>query len=248
MNMSWRPTLADNTALIKIEEVRAGYGEIEVLKGVSVEIPAGGIFAIIGSNGAGKSTLLKTLFGLVTVSSGEILYEGRVITHAEPIAILKSGISFVPQGRSNFPAMSIEENLRMGAFTRRDKDAVARDIDKLCQRFPVLQEKRKERAGNLSGGQQQILEMAIALIMHPKVLLIDEPTLGLSPLLVSNIFEAIEEINSDGTTVVMVEQNAKRALEIAHHGVVLDLGTKRFEGSGQELLHNPNVRRHYLGL
>lgn len=240
--------MADKMPLIEIQDIRAGYGEIEVLKGVSLDILPGAIYAIIGSNGAGKSTLLKALFGLVKVSSGFILYSGQNITNIPPIDILTSGISYVPQGRSNFPAMTIEENLEMGAFTRKDKEAVARDIDDLCQQFPILQEKRKERAGNLSGGQQQILEMAIALIMHPSVLLIDEPTLGLSPLLVGTVFEAIQEINSGGTTVVMVEQNAKRALEIAHHGLVLDLGTVRFEGSGEALLHNPDVRHHYLGL
>jgi branched-chain amino acid transport system ATP-binding protein len=144
--------------------------------------------------------------------------------------------------------MTIQENLEMGGFTRKDKAAVARDIDRLCQHFPILETKRKEKAGNLSGGQQQVLEMAIALIMNPDVLLIDEPTLGLSPLLVGTVFEAIQEINAGGTTVVMVEQNAKRALEIAHHGFVLDLGRVRFEGSGESLLHNPDVRRHYLGL
>jgi branched-chain amino acid transport system ATP-binding protein len=234
--------------LIELHEIRAGYGEIEVLKGISLDIVPGQIYAIIGANGAGKSTLLKTLFGLVSVSSGSILYSGQDITNAPPIAILKSGISYVPQGRSNFPAMTIQENLEMGGFTRKDKAAVARDIDRLCQHFPILETKRKEKAGNLSGGQQQVLEMAIALIMNPDVLLIDEPTLGLSPLLVGTVFEAIQEINAGGTTVVMVEQNAKRALEIAHHGFVLDLGRVRFEGSGESLLHNPDVRRHYLGL
>lgn len=240
--------MADNTTLIQIEDVRAGYGEIEVLKGITLTITSSEVFAVIGANGAGKSTLLKTIFGLVAVRSGSIVYLERNIANISPIQVLKSGISYVPQGRSNFPAMTVQENLEMGAFTRKDKSAVARDINELCQRFPVLAEKRKEIAGNLSGGQQQILEMAMALMMHPAVLLIDEPTLGLSPLLVSNVFAAISQINQGGTTVVMVEQNAKRALEIADHGVVLDLGTKRFEGTGEALLQNPAVRRHYLGL
>lgn len=240
--------MADKMPLIAIQDLRAGYGEIEVLKGISLDILPGQIYAIIGANGAGKSTLLKAVFGLVNVSSGVILYAGNNIANTNPIGILKNGVSYVPQGRSNFPAMTVEENLQMGGFTRKDKREVGRDIGNLCQQFPILEQKRGEKAGNLSGGQQQILEMAIALIMHPNVLLIDEPTLGLSPLLVGTVFEAIQEINKGGTTVVMVEQNAKRALEIAHYGYVLDLGTLRFEGSGQELLHNADVRRHYLGL
>lgn len=235
-------------SFISIQDIQAGYGDIVVLKGVSMNINAGEIFSIIGANGAGKSTLLKALFGLVEVTNGAIYLEDEEITNVSSREILKYKIAYVPQGRSNFPAMSIEENLEMGAYTRTDQVAVAEDIDELCSRFPILQKKRKERAGNLSGGQQQILEMAIALMLHPKVLLIDEPTLGLAPKLVSNVFDAIHSINELGTTVVMVEQNAKRALEISQHGVVLDLGKKRFEGTGEELLQNADVRRHYLGL
>ncbi len=239
--------MAAEDTVFTIEDVHSGYGDIKVLKGVSMTVRRGEILSIIGANGAGKSTLLCTVFGTVRVTHGEIYFEGKRVTNRSPFEILSLGVTYVPQGRANFPAMTIQENLEMGAFTRKDTAQVARDIDALCERFPILQ-RRTEKAGNLSGGQQQILEMAMALILHPKVILIDEPTLGLSPLMVSSVFATIREINSGGTTVIMVEQNAKRALEISHHAVVLDLGGKRFEGTGQEILNNPDVRLHYLGL
>jgi len=234
--------------LIVIDDVHSGYGEIEVLKGVSVSIPRGEIISIIGANGAGKSTLLRTLFGTARITGGEIHVEGTRVTNLKPIDRIRLGVAYVPQGRTNFPGMTIQENLEMGAFTRRkDKVSIARDIDALCQQFPVLQ-RRGEKAGNLSGGQQQILEMAMALVIRPRVLLIDEPTLGLSPIMLSQVFETIADINRGGVTIVMVEQNAKRSLEISHHAIVLDLGRKRFEGTGEEILNNPSVRSHYLGL
>ncbi len=240
--------MAAEDAVLQLSNVRSGYGEIEVLKGLSTRVPRGDIFSVIGANGAGKSTLLKTLFGIVRATQGEVHYDSQAITRLSPFEILKLGISYVPQGRSNFPAMSVQENLEMGAYTRSDNDRVAADIDQLFRQFPLLGTKRKEAAGNLSGGQQQILEMAIALVLHPKVLLIDEPTLGLAPNMVESVFAAIKDIKELGTTVVMVEQNAKRALENSDHAIVLELGTVRFEGTGDELLHNPDVRSHYLGL
>jgi branched-chain amino acid transport system ATP-binding protein len=240
--------LAADDQVFVVDNVRSGYGEIEVLKGVSVSVRRGDILSIIGANGAGKSTLLRTLFGTVKVSSGDVYFEGRRVTNLPPLEILKLGVAYVPQGRTNFPAMTIQENLEMGAFIRRrDRPAILKDIDQLTQRFPVL-ERRQEKAGNLSGGQQQILEMAMALILHPKVVLIDEPTLGLSPIMMTSVFTTIQEINAAGTTIIMVEQNAKRSLEISHHAIVLDLGRKRFEGTGAEILANPEVRLHYLGL
>lgn len=234
--------------ILDLKRVRAGYGEIQVLKGVSAHIVRGEVFSIIGANGAGKSTLLRTLFGIVRASGGEIIYEGTDLVALTSFEILKRGISYVPQGRSNFPAMTVQENLEMGAYIRHDAPQVAQDIDNLCKRFPILQDKRTSAAGNLSGGQQQILEMAIALMLHPKVLLIDEPTLGLAPTMVAEVFQAIKDVNAAGTTVVMVEQNAKRALEISNHAIVLELGVVRFEGTGEELLNNPSVRTHYLGI
>lgn len=240
--------MAAEDPIFVVENVHSGYGEIEVLKGVSVSIERNTIMSIIGANGAGKSTLLRTLFGTTRVTKGDIYFDGKKITQRAPIEILKLGVAFVPQGRTNFPAMTIQENLEMGAYTRRkNKAQVAQDIERLCEQFPILR-RRQEKAGNLSGGQQQILEIAMAMIVHPKAILIDEPTLGLSPLMVSSIFETIQEINAGGTTIVMVEQNAKRSLEISHHAIVLDLGRKRFEGTGEQILNNEDVRRHYLGL
>jgi branched-chain amino acid transport system ATP-binding protein len=237
--------LADE-ALLRLADVHAGYGEIEVLHGVSAAVRADEIVSIIGANGAGKSTLLRTVFGMVTPTAGSIRFCGEEIVGENPVAVLRRGCSYVPQGRCNFPAMSVEENLEMGAYTRRDRQ-VRRDIEVMMERFPVLGAKRRALAGTLSGGQQQILEMAIALLLQPRLLLVDEPSLGLDPRMVEAVFSTIVAINREGTSVLMVEQNAKQALAISHRGFVLELGRNRFEGTGQELLHAPDVRRHYLG-
>ncbi|HEU5193940.1 MAG TPA: ABC transporter ATP-binding protein [Methylomirabilota bacterium] len=233
-------------ALLELREVVAGYEEVEVLRGVSLSVRAGEIVCIIGANGAGKSTLLRTVFGLVTPRRGSISFAGDEIARHPPTEVLKRGLGYVPQGRCNFPAMSVEENLEMGAYLRRDA-RVRNDIDALLTRFPMLAGKRRDPAGTLSGGQQQILEMAIALLLHPRLLMVDEPSLGLDPRMVEVVFETILAINRDGTTIVMVEQNAKKALAVSHRGFVLELGRNRFEGTGQELLENPDVRQHYLG-
>jgi len=232
--------------LLALEEVHAGYQEVVVLRGVSVRVRAGEMVSIIGANGAGKSTLLKAVFGMVSVQAGRVVFAGEDITNHRSVNILRRGLSYVPQGRCNFPAMSVEENLEMGAYLRSDR-GVRTDIDALLARFPLLAEKRRAPAGTLSGGQQQILEMAIALLLHPRLLLIDEPSLGLDPRMVEAVFEAIQAINREGATVLMVEQNAKRALEISDRAFVLELGRNRFEGTGRALLDNPEVKRHYLG-
>ncbi len=236
----------EGAPLLELSEVRAGYEEVEVLRGVSVRVHAGDMVSIIGANGAGKSTLLKTVFGMVRTTAGRIVFDGLDIANRPPVEILRRGLSYVPQGRCNFPAMTVEENLEMGAYLR-DDAAVRNDVEAMLARFPVLGEKRRAPAGTLSGGQQQILEMAIALLLHPKLLMIDEPSLGLDPKMVEAVFETIRSLNGEGATVLMVEQNAKRALEISDRAFVLELGRNRFEGSGQELLDNPEVRRHYLG-
>jgi ABC-type branched-subunit amino acid transport system ATPase component len=233
-------------ALLQLRDLHAGYGEIEVLHGVSADVRADEIVSIIGANGAGKSTLLRTVFGMVTPTRGSIRLCGEEIVGENPVAVLRRGCSYVPQGRCNFPAMSVEENLEMGAYTRRDRQ-VRRDIEVMMERFPVLGAKRRALAGTLSGGQQQILEMAIALLLRPRLLLVDEPSLGLDPRMVEAVFSTIVAINREGTSVLMVEQNAKQALAISHRGFVLELGRNRFAGTGQELLHDPDVRRHYLG-
>jgi branched-chain amino acid transport system ATP-binding protein len=236
----------DGEALLHLEDVHAGYGEIEVLRGVSADVWADEIVAIIGANGAGKSTLLRAVFGMVKPSRGRIRLGGEEIGGEDPMGVLRRGCSYVPQGRCNFPAMSVEENLEMGAYTRSDA-RVRHDIEEMLERFPMLGAKRRAPAGTLSGGQQQILEIAIALLLHPRVLLIDEPSLGLDPRMVEIVFSTIVAINRAGTAVLMVEQNAKQALAISHRGFVLELGRNRFEGTGRALLENPDVRAHYLG-
>ena len=238
--------MAADGALLELREVVAGYEEVEVLRGVSLAVRAGEIVCIIGANGAGKSTLLRTVFGMVTPRDGSIRFGGEEIARRPPTEVLKRGLGYVPQGRCNFPAMSVEENLEMGAYLRRDA-RVRGDIDALLARFPMLGAKRRDPAGTLSGGQQQILEMAIALLLRPRLLMVDEPSLGLDPRMVEVVFETILAINREGTTILMVEQNARKALSVSHRGFVLELGRNRFEGTGQELLDNPDVRQHYLG-
>ncbi|PYO21745.1 MAG: ABC transporter ATP-binding protein [Candidatus Rokuibacteriota bacterium] len=236
----------DAAALLELSGVVAGYAEVEVLRGVSLAVRAGEIVCIIGSNGAGKSTLLRTVFGMVQARAGTIRFGGEDIANRPPTEVLKRGIGYVPQGRCNFPAMSVEENLEMGAYLRRDA-RVRGDIEALFVRFPILATKRRDPAGTLSGGQQQILEMAIALLLHPRVLMVDEPSLGLDPRMVELVFDTLVAMNREGTTVLMVEQNAKKALAVSDRGFVLELGRNRFEGTGRELLDNPDVRHHYLG-
>ena len=237
---------ADDGALLELREVVAGYDEVEVLRGVSLAVRAGEIVSIIGANGAGKSTLLRTVFGMVSARAGAIRFAGEDIANRPPTEVLKRGVGYVPQGRCNFPAMSVQENLEMGAYLRRDA-GVRRDIAAALERFPILATKRRDLAGTLSGGQQQILEMAIALLLHPRLLMVDEPSLGLDPRMVENVFDTLLAINREGTTILMVEQNAKKALSVSHRGLVLELGRNRFEGTGRELLDNPDVRQHYLG-
>jgi ABC-type branched-subunit amino acid transport system ATPase component len=238
--------ILDDSILLALDDVWAGYAEVEVLRGVSLRVRRGDIVAIIGANGAGKSTLLKTVFGLVRPQRGTIRLVADEIAGRRPVELLARGVAYVPQGRCNFPAMSVEENLEMGAYTRNDPD-VRRDIEAVIRRFPMLAGQRATLAGALSGGQQQILEVAMALLLQPRLLLIDEPSLGLDPQMQQAVFETIVEINREGTTVLMVEQNAKTALSISHRALVLELGRTRFEGTGRELLDNPEVRAHYLG-
>jgi branched-chain amino acid transport system ATP-binding protein len=238
--------LAADPTLLALTEVRAGYAEVEVLRGVSLRVERGHIVSIIGANGAGKSTLLRTVFGMVRPHAGSIVFAGKDITGARPPEVLRNGIGYVPQGRCNFPAMSVQENLEMGAYLR-DDARVAGDIEATVARFPMLGDKRRAPAGTLSGGQQQVLEMAMALLLHPRLLLVDEPSLGLDPKMVEQVFQTIVRINEEGTTVLMVEQNAKKALGVSHRAFVLELGRNRFEGTGQDLLDDPEVRQHYLG-
>jgi ABC-type branched-subunit amino acid transport system ATPase component len=232
--------------ILDIRDYVTGYNEIDIIKGVSVQIKRLEIACVIGPNGAGKSTLFKGIFGLLKARKGSNHFDGSDITNLSPSEILKRGLSYVPQGRCNFPAMTVRENLEMGAFTRND-EKVKGDLEEVMEKFPVLREKHNEMAGNLSGGEQQILEMGRALLLHPKLIMLDEPSLGLAPKATELVFEKINDINAEGTTILIVEQNAKRALTIAHHAVVLELGKKRFEGTGHEIMQNDQVKRLYLG-
>lgn len=231
--------------LLEVKEVVSGYGEIRVLKGVSVTIPEGSIVTLIGANGAGKSTLLKTVFGIIKPEEGEIRFDGQDVTRDSPTALLKKGLSYVPQGRGNFPRMTVRENLEMGAFTR--EDDLDEDIERLMDLFPILRTKRRTLAGVMSGGEQQILEMAMALMLNPRLLLLDEPSLGLSPMMVEMVFKQIVEINQNGLTILMVEQNARKALSISDYGFVLELGRNRIMGEAEDILNNEDVREMYLG-
>lgn len=237
----------DAKPLLELQNLRAGYGDMEVLKDISLTVKQGQIATIIGPNGAGKSTLLKAIFGLVKPMGGQVRYKGEEIGGAKPIDNLKRGISFVPAGRGNFPAMSVQENLEMAAYIRDDAKQIAQEIDALCERFPILKDKRRTAIGNLSGGQQQMVEIAMAMMLKPDLMLIDEPTIGLAPMIVDEVFRVIQEINADGTTLLLVEQNAKRALEVSAHGFVLELGKIEYDAPSDELAGFEEVYRAYLG-
>lgn len=233
--------------IVELEEVAAGYiAEVDVLRDLTLRVRAGTITSIIGANGAGKSTVLRAIYGFARVSSGHVRLRGEDITNRAPSDLLGLGVAYVAQGRCNFPEMTVRENLMVACYTRRDHGR-RRDTEYVLDRFPLLRVKAGDMAGNLSGGQQQILEMAMALVMRPKLLLLDEPTLGLSPKFFEEVFRHITEIKTEGVTVLMVEQNAARALEISDVGVVLELGRKLMEDSGRAILEDPSVRERYLG-
>lgn len=232
-------------ALLEMSDIHGGYGGVNILNGVSIAIEADEIGVIIGPNGAGKSTTLKALFGLLTVSQGKVSFNGGDITNMAPEALVRQGLSFVPQEFNVFPTLTVEENLEMGAFIRRDN--FQHLIDKVYHFFPPLKEKRRQPAGELSGGQRQMVAMGRALMTEPKLLLLDEPTAGLSPRYMGEIFERIIEVNADGVGILMVEQNARQALELADRGFVLAGGQNRFTGTGAELLADPEVAKSFLG-
>jgi len=232
--------------ILKLEGLSSGYGGIDILKEVSFEVKESEIACIIGPNGAGKSTLIKTVYGLLKPSAGKISFRNEDITGLSPLHILRRGISYLPQGRAIFPLMTVQENLEMGAFTRRDAN-VKSDLAKIYEKFPILKERRSQLAGNLSGGEQQMLAIAMALLLSPKLMMLDEPSLGLSPQSMNLIFETIKTLNKEGITLLIVEQNAKKALQISDHAIVLELGKKRFEGTGVEVLSNPELKKLYLG-
>jgi len=231
-------------SILQVESVVSGYTDIDILNGVSIHIEKGEIVSIIGPNGAGKSTLLKTIIGMLKPRSGSILFEGQDIAGMSTHNIVAKGIGFVPQEKNTFPSLTVMENLEMGAFL---KDEIGDVLAEVFDIFPVLWDKKHQRATTLSGGEIKMLAMGRAMMPEPKVLLLDEPTAGLSPKLREVVFEKIKDINGTGTTILMVEQNAKKALSISHRGYVLEMGENRFEGEGSTLLEDENVLKLYLG-
>ena len=233
--------------MLEIKNLHVYYGQIHALKGVSFVVRKGEIVTLIGGNGAGKTTTLKTISGLIPSKEGEILYQGESITGVKAHDLVGQGLVQVPEGRHVFPSMSVQENLDLGAYTRKDKKAVKEDLDKVFHLFPRLKERRQQLAGTLSGGEQQMLAMARALMSSPKLLLLDEPSMGLAPLLVREIFNIVTEINSTGVTILLVEQNANMALSIANRGYVIETGRVVLEGEAASLAANEAVKKAYLG-
>jgi len=232
--------------MLKIHGLRSGYGKIEVLHDVDVTIEPGQIVTLIGANGAGKTTLLKTISGLIRPTAGTIQFDGKSIARRPPHKIVRLGLSQVPEGRAILKRMSVLDNLRMGAFTRNDSE-ISRDIDSVFERFPALAERRGQMAVTLSGGEQQMLAIGRALMARPTLLLLDEPSLGLAPKFITRIFLTLRELKKEGKTILLVEQNARQALQVADHGYVMERGRIVLSGSGQELLSMPEVQRTYLG-
>lgn len=233
--------------MLKVNSIDVFYGNIQALHGVSLEINQGEIVTLIGANGAGKSTLLKGISGLLKPKQGDIVYEGQSISGKAAQTIVKQGISHVPEGRRVFANMTVEENLELGAFLRNDKDGIRKDFEKVYELFPRLLERKKQLSGTLSGGEQQMLAMGRALMARPKLLLLDEPSMGLAPLLVKTIFHIIEEINQSGTTVLLVEQNANMALSIADRAYVIETGRVVLSGTAEELNASDQIKMAYLG-
>jgi branched-chain amino acid transport system ATP-binding protein len=234
-------------SLLKVEDVVTAYGKIEALKGVSLEVSEGAITCLLGPNGAGKTTLMMTIAGILKPRRGRVLFGGADIAGQAPHAIVARGVALVPENRLVFPAMSVLENLRAGAFQRRDKTAVAGDIDRMFARFPRLRERHAQQAGTLSGGEQQMLAVARALMSRPRLLLMDEPSLGLAPLVVEEIFRIVAELHRDGTTIFLVEQNAHMALKVAQHFFLIEQGKVTFSGDPGALAEDEVIRRAYLG-
>ena len=233
--------------LLELENIKTYYGNIRALKGISMAVDEGEIVCLIGGNGAGKSTTLMTISGVLTPVEGEVLYQGRSITAVRPDNIVQMGICQVPEGRMIFPLLTVEENLDLGAYLRTDREGIKKDFERIFTLFPVLQERCKQHGGTLSGGEQQMLAIARALMGRPKLLLLDEPSLGLAPILVDSIFETIEEINAQGTTILLVEQNAQLALKFSHRGYVLETGEIVLADTTEALRENEQVRTAYLG-
>jgi len=232
--------------MLKIDNLHVHYGNIHAIKGISFEVNEGEIVTLIGSNGAGKSTILKTISQILKQTEGTIEFIGESIKNVAPHKVVEKGIIHVPEGRRVFPKLTVYENLQMGAYTRNDKEEIQKDLEMVYTRFPRLEERKKQLAGTLSGGEQQMLAMGRALMSRPKILLLDEPSMGLAPILVDEIFKIIEDINKTGTTILLVEQNANRALHISHKGYVLETGKIIAKGKSKDLLNDEKVKEAYL--
>jgi len=233
--------------LLSVDKLRAGYGPIDALHDISLTVEPGEIVALIGANGAGKTTTLMSISGVLTARAGKIVFDGQDLARTPAHQIVKLGLAQSPEGRKIFPRLSVLENLQMGAFTRHDKDGIATDIEKAFVMFPILRERKGQAGGLLSGGQQQMLAIARALMARPKLLLLDEPSLGLAPQIVVQIFDVIRDLNKQGMSVLLVEQNARMALRVAHRGYVLETGRITFGDKASVLLNDPRIRAAYLG-
>lgn len=234
-------------ALLEIKDLEVNYGVIKAIKGVSFDVNEGEIIALIGANGAGKTTILHTITGLIQAKKGSIVFDGKELTKTPPHIIVSMGMAHVPEGRRIFQQLSVLENLKLGAYTRKDKSEIASTLKMVYERFPRLEERKNQVAGTLSGGEQQMLAMGRALMSKPRIILMDEPSMGLSPLLVSEIFDIIKVINESGTTVLLVEQNAKKALSIADRAYVLETGKITLSGDAKDLINDESVKKAYLG-
>ncbi len=235
------------TIMLEVKDLHVHYGVIEALKGVNLTVNQGEIVSLIGANGAGKTTMLQSISGIVKKTSGDVLFLGNSIYKSQARQIVEQGLTQVPEGRRIFTGLSVYENLMMGAFLRKDKKGIEEDLQKVYQQFPILKERIHQDASTLSGGEQQMLAMGRALMARPKLLLLDEPSMGLAPILVKEIFSIIQKINEQGTTVLLVEQNAKMALSIAHRAYVLETGKIVLNGTGKELINSPEIQKAYLG-
>lgn len=233
--------------MLELNSVESYYGKIHALKGITLEVPEGGIVAILGANGAGKSTTLRTISGLISPARGQILFQGEPIHKIAPHKIVRLGICQVPEGRNIFMGLTVQENLKMGAFTRRKSEDVQKDFERIYTSFPILKDRVRQQAGTLSGGEQQMLAIARGLMSNPKLMLLDEPSLGLAPLMVEEIFRIIREISKEGVTILLVEQNANMALQTAQYGYVMETGNIALHDKAENLIKNDYVRRVYLG-
>jgi branched-chain amino acid transport system ATP-binding protein len=233
--------------LLELERLAVSYGGIQAVKGIDLHVERGELVCLIGANGAGKTTTLKGLCGLQPVTSGSVRYDGEEVTGRPAFELVRRGLAMVPEGRGVFGALTIEENLAMGAYTRRDRAGVASDIERVFTLFPRLKERRRQTAGTLSGGEQQMLAMGRSLMSRPRLLLLDEPSMGLAPLMVQKVFETVLAVSGEGVTILLIEQNAKLALEVAHRGYVMESGEITLSGEAKQLLHDPAVRAAYLG-